>query len=74
VNTLETGDLAISKTVEGTTSGKAFTFTVTLTNGENVNGTHGDLVFADGVATIDLVGGQTAVATNLPAGIAYTVE
>ena len=72
VNTLRTGDLVVTKTVENTMAQKRFAFTVTLDD-ERVNGQHGDLTFVDGVATFELSGGERAEATGLPVGVGYTV-
>ncbi|MCD8011910.1 MAG: Cna B-type domain-containing protein, partial [Lachnospiraceae bacterium] len=73
-NTLETGSLAVTKTVAGTTvdTAKEFTFTVTLSD-TTLNGTFGGMTFANGVATFTLKHGETKTATGLPAGITYTV-
>ena len=77
---IKTGELTVSKTVDGTGADttKAFHFTVTLFddigNRATVSGTYGDMTFADGVAVFDLKGGETKTATGLPHGTAYTVE
>ena len=68
----QTGDLTVSKTVDVGDTSKDFHFTVTLSD-TSVNGTYGDMTFANGVATITLRHTQTATATGLPAGITYTV-
>ncbi len=70
----ETGDLTVSKTVEGTGADttKAFAFTVTLDD-TGINGTYGNMTFADGVASFTLTHGQSKTATGLPAGISYEV-
>ena len=67
------GDLTVSKTVEGETNSQTdFTFTVTLSD-KSINGTYGDMTFANGVATVTLKGGQSATAKYLPGGTTYTV-
>ena len=66
------GDLEVKKTVNGYTGDRKFEFTVTLSD-NTINGTYGDMTFANGVATFELAGGETAVATGLPNGITYTV-
>ena len=74
-NIRKTGDLTVSKKVEGEGAdlNKKFTFTITL--GEDwINGTFGDMTFKNGVATIQLANGESATATGLPTGITYKVE
>ena len=74
-NTRETGDLEVSKTVVSDAAADAnvsFTFTVTLSD-KTISKTYGDMAFANGVATFTLKGGQSAIATDLPTGITYTV-
>ncbi len=70
----KTGSLAVKKTVTGNDSdtAKAFSFTVTLSD-KTVSGKHGDMTFNKGVATFTLKHGETKTATDLPAGIGYTV-
>ena len=70
-----TGDLTVSKTVEGTGGDKEkeFTFTVTL-NDKYITGTYGDMIFKDGVATFTLKHGESVKAVGLPEGIEYTVS
>ena len=51
---------------------KAFNFTVTLGD-TGINGTFGEMTFADGVATFVLKHGESKTAVGLPAGITYTV-
>ena len=74
-NTRKTGKLTVSKTLVSdlaVDAAKDFEFTVTL--GDNtITGTYGDMDFTDGVATVTLKGGETAVATGLPVGIDYSV-
>jgi len=71
----EYGSLTVSKTVsgDGASRTKDFSFTVTLED-KTVDGTYGDMVFANGVATFDLKAGESKTASNLPAGVDYTVE
>ena len=69
------GNLSVTKTVAGNNgdTSKAFNFTVTLGD-TGINGTFGEMTFADGVATFVLKHGESKTATNLPAGITYTVS
>lgn len=70
----EPGNLSVAKTVAGNNgdTSKAFNFTVTLSD-TGINGTFGDLTFANGVATFVLKHGESKTAVDLPAGITYTV-
>ena len=77
------GDLEVSKTVTPAALANntdEFSFTVTLTGdgASQVNGTYGTgdtaMTFENGVATFKLKAGEKKVATNLPAGITYTVQ
>ncbi|MEE8705048.1 MAG: FctA domain-containing protein, partial [Olsenella sp.] len=74
-NTLETGELTVSKTVsqdEGLTApDKVFNFKVQLEN-TNVNGMLSGLLFENGAAQLDLKGGQSYTLRGLPVG-GYTV-
>ena len=69
----EHGNLSVAKTVAGNNgdTSKAFNFTVTLSD-TGINGTFGEMTFADGVATFVLKHGESKTAA-LPAGITYTV-
>ena len=73
-NKRNTGNLKVAKTVTGNDSDttKAFSFTVTLSD-KTISGKHGDMTFNKGVATFTLKHGETKTATDLPAGIGYTV-
>lgn len=68
------GRLTVSKTVTGNKGDtmKEFHFTVTLGD-TGINGTFGEMTFADGVATFVLKHGESKTAVGLPAGITYTV-
>lgn len=70
----EHGNLSVAKTVAGNNgdTSKAFNFTVTLDD-TGINGTFGEMTFADGVATFVLKHGESKTAVGLPAGITYTV-
>ncbi len=70
----ERGNLSVAKTVAGNNgdTSKAFNFTVTLSD-TGINGTFGDMNFANGVATFVLKHGESKTAVDLPAGITYTV-
>ena len=75
-NELITGDLKVTKSVISSTASdheKLFHFKVTLTNGNTISGTYGDMTFTAGVAEFDLKDTQSAVATGLPAGITFIV-
>ena len=71
----ETGSLKVEKILSGnaTDSSKLFHFEVTLSDTE-INGTFGDMEFENGVASFTLKGGQSLTASNLPAGITYTIK
>ena len=73
-NTRDTGSLKVSKTVTGDAGDteKEFTFTVTL-NDTSINGTYGEMTFANGVATFTLKNDESKTATGLPTNIEYTV-
>lgn len=68
------GNLSVAKTVTGNNgdTSKAFNFTVTLGD-TGINGTLGEMTFADGVATFVLKHGESKTALRLPAGITYAV-
>ena len=70
----EHGKLSVAKTVAGNNgdTSKAFNFTVTLGD-TGINGTFGEMTFANGVATFVLKHGESKTAVGLPAGITYTV-
>ena len=75
VNTRKTGELLVTKVVKSDASAdwsKKFNFTVTLSD-TTINGTYGDMTFANGVATFTLANGEEKSAKNLPIGITYTV-
>ena len=73
------GDLSVKKVVSSNTQvdkSKYFDFTVELSDktlGGDEGQTFGDMTFKNGVATFQLKDGEIAEATNLPAGITYTV-
>ncbi|MBR4530462.1 MAG: Cna B-type domain-containing protein, partial [Lachnospiraceae bacterium] len=75
-NTRETGELDVHKIVQSSTpedlENEEFTFTVQLDD-TSIAGTYGDMTFAGGKATVVLKHDETAAATDLPAGIGYTV-
>ena len=83
INTVKPGCLKLSKTVEGGSAlheGKAFTFTLTLTDAQDqpLNGSYpidegGSLNVTDGTATITLKHGETATIERLPDGVKYAV-
>ena len=68
------GKLEVSKTVEGDGGDQSqpFNFTVTLGD-DSINGIYGDMTFANGMATFTLKNGEKKIATDLPAGLTYTV-
>jgi len=69
------GNLSVTKTVAGNNgdTSKAFNFTVTLGD-TGINGTFGEMTFTGGKAMFSLKHGESKTATNLPAGITYTVS
>ena len=74
-NTRETGDLELSKVLVSDLAADAdqvFTFTVTLGD-TTISGEYGDMTFTDGVATVELKGGETATAEGLPTEVTYTI-
>lgn len=80
-NTYQTGSLTVTKKVDGyVEDGKAFTFTVTLKNGETpVSGTFGEgenIAYFDsnGKTTFNLAKDESWTLKGLPAGVNYTVE
>ena len=72
INSKGTGNLSLTKVVEGTTTESTFDVQVKLDN-TSVNGKYGDLTFKNGIADVQLTAGQTKTATGLPAGVTYTV-
>ena len=73
-----TGDLELSKVlVSDLASDKdvTFSFRVELSKLDNkaISGAYGDMKFTDGVATVELKGGETATATGLPTTVTYTI-
>lgn len=68
----QTGNLTVSKKVEGTAGDKtkAFTFTVVLSD-KTVNGVYGDMSFKNGTAEFTLKDGESRTASGLPVGTAY---
>ncbi len=68
------GGLTVSKTISGAGANPddEFAFTVTLSD-TGITGAYGDLEFTDGVARFMLKGGESATASELPAGTGYTV-
>lgn len=71
-----TGNLTVSNEVVSARpadANMAFTFTVTLSD-TTVNGTFGDMEFADGVAQFTLKAGESRTAYGLPAGVDYDVS
>jgi hypothetical protein len=68
----QTGHLAVNKTVTGTGErDRDFAFTVTLN--EEIDGQYGQLIFEAGVARFTLKHSETITASELPAGVSYTV-
>lgn len=74
-NTIDTGSLEVSKTVNAADGLKApdaaFTFTIALD--KKIEGVFSGVTFVDGVATIDLRDGESKTIAGLPAGAGYTV-
>lgn len=76
-----TGNLSITKKVEGATDPNNFKFQITLTAEEEdlqpyLSGsyTFGDVVFTDGVGTTYLKDGTSVFMSGIPAGLKFTVE
>lgn len=69
------GLLTVRKVLAGTgaESGRRFAMTVTLDD-TTVTSHYGDMEFMDGVATVELAGGESSTATGLPAGTKYRVS
>ena len=74
-NTKWTGDLKISKTVEGkgADENKLFTFDVELSD-PTISGTYGDANFTNGKATVLASATQPVIITGLPETITWTVS
>lgn len=77
-NKYRTGSLSVSKTVSGNAASttKGFNFTVELDD-TTVNGTFGGtngMTFTNGVASFTLKHGEVKTASDLPAGLGYTVS
>ena len=70
----ETGNLTVNKIVSGNAgnTNKDFTFTIKLGD-TAINGTYGEMTFANGSATFTLKHNEKKTATGLPAGISYEV-
>ena len=70
----DTGSLTVSKVVAGNAGSQTadFHFTVMLSD-VSINGSYGDMTFADGAATFTLRHNEQKTASGLPAGITYTV-
>lgn len=70
----DTGSLTVSKVVAGNAGSQTadFHFTVMLSD-VSINGSYGDMTFADGAATFTLKHNEQKTASGLPAGITYTV-
>ncbi len=83
-NTLNVGNLTVTKTLGGNAADteKEFSFTVTLKNESvEINKTYGGVEFTavngnnhEVVATLTLKGGESATMSGIPAGTSYTVE
>ncbi|MBQ6365991.1 MAG: Cna B-type domain-containing protein, partial [Oscillospiraceae bacterium] len=74
-NTKSEGGLVVSKKVISAVASdhsKEFTVKVTLAD-KTINGTFGDAVFANGVATLTLKDGDVKVINGLPNGMGYEV-
>ncbi len=68
------GNLTVTKTVTGDNPDTSQEFSFTVTLGDELTGTYGDMYFEEGVATFTLSHGQSVAATGLPAGVTYKVE
>ena len=80
-NTMNVGELSVSKAVTGTgaEADREFTFTLTLANAEGVNvdntyaTSEGTITVANGEAAFTLAGGETLTIYGIPEGTDYTV-
>ncbi|MBP3428075.1 MAG: sortase B protein-sorting domain-containing protein, partial [Clostridia bacterium] len=73
---MKRGGLMVTKSVVSPNAAdleRKFTFTVELGD-ETINGTYGQMSFENGVAVFELGDGESIYASNLPEGLAYTVE
>lgn len=70
---VRTGKLIVSKTVKGIPVNEDEVFTFDIELGKKLNGTYGEITFANGKATVQLRDGETVTASKLPAGITYAV-
>ena len=70
-----TGSLTVKKMLAGEDAimTDRFHFIITQTSEPKINGTYGDLVFTDGVATCELGHEESANAEGLPYGFTYTI-
>ena len=73
-----TGNLVVSKTITGNAADmtKAFTFTVTAKNADDQpipDGSYGEMIFTEGVATFTLSNGERKTAENLPDGTVVSI-
>ena len=67
------GNLTVTKHVTGSGDpDEKFHFTVTLSD-QSMNGIYGEMTFRNGVAEFTLSHGESKTATDLPAGITYSV-
>ena len=73
VNTFKTGNLAVSKSVEGNEEYKNGEFHFSVTLDQQLTGQYGDLTFDKGKAEFTLHDGQSKTIRDLPAGIGYEV-
>ena len=66
--------LTVNKTIAGddAEAERAFRFTITLSD-KSVNGEYGSIIFENGVAVVELKGGESVTIDKLPNGVNYTV-
>ena len=74
-----TGNLVVSKTITGNAANmtKAFTFTVIAKNADDQpipDGSYGEMIFTDGIATFTLSNGESKTAEDLPDGTVVNVS
>lgn len=70
-----TGNLEVSKTVNGNGADKNKSFTFTVSLGDNsINGDYGEMTFTDGRAEFTLKDGESKTAEGLPERTSYTVK
>ena len=73
INTHKSGSLTVKKTVEGNAANPEDVFTFEVVVSGLMDGVYGDMTFTGGVATVQLMHGEQAIAEGIPVGMTYTV-